>query len=62
MSPDAREIARAIEQLASDPESRRLAAAAGVALRRRFEPAVVAERFEALYAEVAAQRSRGERA
>jgi len=62
VSPDAREIARAIEQLASDPESRRLAAAAGVALRRRFEPAVVAERFEALYAEVAAQRSRGERA
>jgi len=62
VSPDARAIAGAIEQLASAPESRRLAAAAGVALRRRFEPAVVAERFEALYAEVAAQRGRGARA
>ncbi len=62
VSPDAREIARAIEQLISDPQSRRLAVATGAALRRRFEPAVVAERFEALYVEVAAQRGRGARA
>jgi len=62
VSPDAREIARAIEQLISDPQSRRLAVATGAALRRRFEPAVVAERFEALYIEVAAQRGRGARA
>src|SRR5439155_6553417 len=59
VSPDAREIARAIEQLASDPESRRLAAAAGVALPRRFEPAVVADGFQDLYADVGAHRSRG---
>src|SRR5205807_1785609 len=60
VSPDAREIARAIEQLTSNPESRRLAAAAGVALRRRFDPAVVAQRFEALYSEVAAQHRRAD--
>ena len=60
VSPDAREIARAIEELALDPESRRLAAVAGVALRRRFDPAVVAQRFEALYSEVAAQHRRAD--
>ena len=60
VSPDAHEIARAIEELALDPESRRLAAVAGVALRRRFDPAVVAQRFEALYSEVAAQHRRAD--
>src|SRR5207253_8345897 len=62
VTPDRPRTARAIEQPGSDPGSRRRAAAAGVALRRRCGPAVVAEHFEALYAEVAAQRSRGERA
>jgi glycosyltransferase involved in cell wall biosynthesis len=46
---NAGELANAIDELARDPDSRRLAAEAGVALRRRLEPAAVAERFEALY-------------
>ena len=44
-----RELASAIAELAGSAESRRLAVAAGVALRRRLDPAVVAERFEAIY-------------
>src|SRR3989454_9753197 len=53
VTPDPPEIARAIEQLLCDPDARRLAAAAGAALRRRLDPAAVAERFEALYRRVA---------
>lgn len=47
--PDAGEFARALSEVAGDPDRRRLAAEAGVALRRRLEPAAVAERFEAVY-------------
>jgi glycosyltransferase involved in cell wall biosynthesis len=42
-------LARALDELMSDPESRRRAAELGAALRRRVEPAAVAERFEAVY-------------
>jgi glycosyltransferase involved in cell wall biosynthesis len=55
--PDARELARAIRELAGQPESRRLAAEAGAALRRRFDPAAVAERFEDVYRQ-AVERAR----
>jgi len=44
-----RELANAIAELAGNAENRRLAVAAGAALRRRLDPAVVAERFEAIY-------------
>jgi len=53
VAPDAGEIARAIEELVTDPAARGLAAAAGAALRRRLEPAAVAEHFEAVYRGVA---------
>lgn len=53
VAPDPGEIARAIGELAGDPNARRLAAAAGAALRRRLAPAAVAERFEAVYRTVA---------
>jgi glycosyltransferase involved in cell wall biosynthesis len=43
------DLANAIAELAGSAENRRLAVAAGVALRRRLDPAVVAERFEAIY-------------
>ncbi len=56
VSPDAREIARAIEELLSDPAARGLAATAGAALRRRLDPAAVAEHFEALYRLVVSAR------
>jgi glycosyltransferase involved in cell wall biosynthesis len=46
---DVAEFASALDQLARDPEARRHAADAGAALRRRIEPAAVAERFEAVY-------------
>lgn len=46
---DVAALACAIDELARDPESRRRAAAAGAELRRRIEPAAVAERFEAVY-------------
>src|SRR5439155_1718168 len=49
VQPDAREFARALRELADTPDSRRLAAEAGAALRRRFDPAGVAERFEGVY-------------
>ena len=49
VAPDPPELAQAIVELARDPERRRLAAEAGAALRRRVEPAAVAERFEAVY-------------
>ena len=62
VTPDSREIARAIGELVSDPDARRLAAAAGAVLRRRLEPAAVAERFESLYRSVASQRTRADRA
>jgi glycosyltransferase involved in cell wall biosynthesis len=42
-------LGAALDELARDPESRRRAAEAGAALRRRLEPAAVAERFEAVY-------------
>jgi len=57
VAPDSREIARAIGELVGDPDARRLAAAAGAALRQRLEPAAVAERFEALYRLVASGRN-----
>ena len=44
-----RELSNAIAELAGNADSRRLAAEAGVGLRRRLDPAVVAERFEAIY-------------
>ena len=53
VAPDVREIARAIEDLVTDPAARGLAAAAGAALRRRLEPAAVAAHFEAVYQRVA---------
>jgi glycosyltransferase involved in cell wall biosynthesis len=56
VDPDVREIARAIEELVSDRDARRQAAAAGAALRRRLEPAAVAECFEALYQRVVSTR------
>jgi glycosyltransferase involved in cell wall biosynthesis len=62
VAPDSREIARAIGELVSDPDARRLAAAAGAALRQRLEPAAVAERFEALYRLVASGRTSEARA
>jgi len=62
VSPDAGEIARAIGELASDPDARRLAAAAGAALRQRLEPAAVAERFEGLYRRAASRRAESRRA
>ena len=49
VEPTAENIARAIEELISDPDARRLAAAAGAALRHRLEAGAVAERFEDLY-------------
>ena len=53
VAPEVGEIARAIEELVSDPSARGLAAAAGAALRRRLEPAAVAEHFETIYRDVA---------
>jgi glycosyltransferase involved in cell wall biosynthesis len=53
VAPDVGQIARAIEELVTDPGARGLAAAAGAALRRRLEPAAVAEHFEAIYQRVA---------
>ncbi|HXF95063.1 MAG TPA: glycosyltransferase [Gemmatimonadales bacterium] len=55
VDPDPAAIARAIEELLSDPEARRLAAQAGAALRRRLEPSAVAERFEAIYRRIASR-------
>jgi glycosyltransferase involved in cell wall biosynthesis len=49
VAPTADALAGAIAALAGDPDARRLAAQAGAALRRRLEPAAVAERFESLY-------------
>ena len=56
--PDARDLAEAIAELARDPDRRRLAAEAGAALRRRFEPAAVAERFEAVYRQAVSPQRR----
>lgn len=49
---DPERLARAIVELYDDPDARRLAAEEGEALRRRLEPASVAERFESLYRQV----------
>lgn len=62
VTPDAPTIARAIAELVSDPDARRLAAAAGAALRQRLEPAGAAERFEALYQHVVSGQGRAARA
>ncbi len=58
---DPGELARAIDELIRNPESRRLAAEAGAVLRRRLDPAVVAERFESVY-ERALQQEQASRA
>jgi len=42
-------LAQAIDELARDADSRRLAAELGADLRRRLEPDAVAQRFEAVY-------------
>jgi len=55
-----RALANAIADLAGNAESRRLAVAAGAELRRRLDPAVVAERFEAIY-RTALEKSRSPR-
>jgi glycosyltransferase involved in cell wall biosynthesis len=60
--PDAGEFARALRELAGDPERRRLAAEAGAALRRRLEPAAVAERFEAVYRHALSRQQRSSHA
>ncbi|HEX4600760.1 MAG TPA: glycosyltransferase [Gemmatimonadales bacterium] len=46
---DVAALARALDELARDPDSRRRAMEAGRLVRRRVEPAAVAERFEAVY-------------
>jgi glycosyltransferase involved in cell wall biosynthesis len=46
---DVAALARALDELARDPDSRRRAVEAGRLVRRRVEPAAVAERFEAVY-------------
>jgi glycosyltransferase involved in cell wall biosynthesis len=62
VTPDAPTLAGAIAELVSDPDARRLAAAAGAALRQRLEPAGAAERFEALYQHVVSGQGRAARA
>ncbi len=49
---DALALSSALAELIDDPEARNLAAEAGEQLRDRFEPALVAERFEHIYAKV----------
>jgi glycosyltransferase involved in cell wall biosynthesis len=56
--PDAGEFARALRELAGDADRRRLAAEAGAALRRRLEPAAVAERFEVVYRHALSRQQR----
>lgn len=56
---NAGELADAIDALARDGAARRLAAEAGAELRRRFDPAAVAERFEALYRQALQQEREG---
>jgi len=62
VAPESRQIARAITELLDDPDARRLAAEAGAALRRRLEPASVAERFESIYRSATTQDMRSDRA
>lgn len=62
VTPEPQALARAIGELASDPDARRLAAAAGAELRRRLEPAGVAACFEALYQRVVTGQARAARA
>jgi glycosyltransferase involved in cell wall biosynthesis len=57
---DSWSLAQAIDELARDPDSRRLAAEAGAQLRRRLEPAAVAERFEAVYHEALERQRSGD--
>jgi glycosyltransferase involved in cell wall biosynthesis len=59
VSADPRELATAIAELSASAESRRAAAAAGAELRRRLDPAVVAERFEAIYRAAVDKARRG---
>lgn len=58
VTADPPQFAQAIGELLCDPAARPLAAQAGAALRRRLDPATVAERFEALYRQVTAPGSR----
>lgn len=46
---DAEALARAIAELAGDPEARRLAAEAGARLKQRFDPETAAQDFETVY-------------
>jgi glycosyltransferase involved in cell wall biosynthesis len=48
----------AIAELMDDPNARKLAVEAGERLRERFDPEIVAERFETLYEEVSTGRAR----
>lgn len=54
VEPESAALARALGEVLCDPDARRLAAAAGVALRHRLAPSTVAGTFEALYRRVAA--------
>jgi glycosyltransferase involved in cell wall biosynthesis len=56
---DPPQFARAIRELLCDPAARRLAAEAGSALRKRLDPATVADNFAALYRRVTSRQSRG---
>jgi glycosyltransferase involved in cell wall biosynthesis len=61
VNADADELARAITELLDQPDARRLAVAAGAALRRRLEPGDVAEHFETLYRRAAVRRRDADR-
>lgn len=50
-------IAQAIDELARDVNSRRLAAQLGAELRRRLDPSAVAQRFEEVYRQALARKS-----
>jgi len=52
-------MAAAIADLLADPDARRTAAQAGVALRERFDPSTGAQRFEALFTDVVQARPHG---
>ena len=55
---DPRGFSDAIAELMDDPNARRLAVGAGERLQERFDPGIVAQRFETLYQEVSTGRAR----